>query len=219
MLVLVLVLVLARLRPSRRSTSLQSIETTRRRIVLPVRATVASNLRRATSPSRQAAHSSAEPIAMSRNRGRSIGDRFPLPSAMLLAMDWLAPSRCLIALSLQANSGPSSTSPTQATNSLGLPKRTNHGNSHGTLVLSERPRPSASPDPEQAKRILLSDHTCRVNSIAALYASSLSWSKRRMPLCRRLPTAVASKSSSTSTSTSTSRNGTRITLGDLAVRT
>ena len=101
---------------SRGSIMRQSIETIRSRSSFspvgdhearPSAASLASMRFRATKVSRQAAHSSAEPRAISRKRRRSARDRFhpfgyhearPFPSAMLFEMETLASSRCFVAL-------------------------------------------------------------------------------------------------------------------------
>jgi hypothetical protein len=102
----------------KRSIMRQSIETMRSRRSLPSASSSLVMRLRAASASRQAAHSSAEPRAISRKRQRSAEDRFPLPSAMLFAIDWLASSKCFVALMPLFFSDVSRRSPTQAMNSI-----------------------------------------------------------------------------------------------------
>jgi hypothetical protein len=73
--------------PNSLSVSFTSIETMRTNMALPSCATPASRRLRATSTSRHAAHSKAEPREISRKRHLSTADLFPLPSAMLLLIE------------------------------------------------------------------------------------------------------------------------------------
>jgi hypothetical protein len=92
-LVLVLVLVLGGLRSF--SINFVTVETMRIKMAFPASATARSSFLRTTRTSRHAAHSRAEPRAISRNRTRSGTERLPLPSAVFSATDVLASSRCL----------------------------------------------------------------------------------------------------------------------------
>ena len=117
---------------SRESIMRQSMETIRSSSAFPSAASFASIRLRATRVSRHAAHSRAEPRAISRKRRRSASDRLhpfgyhearPFPSAMLFEIDTLASSRCLVALVRLFFNEPSSRSPTHA---LILPPRGTH---------------------------------------------------------------------------------------------
>src|SRR5262249_46159710 len=66
------------------SISFVTVLTTRTSVAFPAAAPSRSSLLRTTNTSRHAAHSRAEPRAISRNRTRSGTERLPLPSAMHL---------------------------------------------------------------------------------------------------------------------------------------
>src|SRR5207247_7639623 len=77
---------------SNRSTNPQSIETIRKRIVLPSLILSAVRTAFATKASRQAAHSVADPRASSKNFALACPRRLPLPSAVLSRAERLARS-------------------------------------------------------------------------------------------------------------------------------